>query len=443
MKNKVEPKIYDSLTGFLPDDDTLAKCIHCGMCLAVCPTYDLTKLERSSPRGRIKLIKSVARGELAITETFAEEMNFCLDCQACETACPAGVQYGRMVEAARVEVTNAGFISPLEKKIKKIFLNRILADKKKLKLFAKAMFYYQKKIVSRLLRKSRVLKILGPIFSELEFLSPKFYKETSEQLIPAIATPKREVKHKTAFLTGCLMDVSFPQANVDTVNVLLNNNCQVLTPKGQACCGSLHAHNGEMDAAIELAKKNVDVFSNFEYDYLISNSAGCGAFMKEYGHLLAKDDEYAARATIFSSKVKDITEFLDMIGVNENMDFAGDVTYHDACHLCHTQKVIQQPRNIFSKIKNLNLIPLEESTWCCGSAGVYNILRYDDSMKFLERKMEKIKQTGARTVVTGNPGCQLQIQYGAKKFNTPVEVIHTSTFLMRSYNNFRKKTFLK
>lgn len=443
MKNKIAPKVYDKLVGVLPDDDTLSKCIHCGMCLAVCPTYDLTKLERSSPRGRIKLIKSVARGELAITETFAEEMNFCLDCQACETACPAGVQYGRMVEAARVEVTNAGFISPLEKKIKKIFLNKILANKKNLKRFSRAMYLYQKGFISKFFQKSGILKMLGPVFKELEFLSPRFFKQSSEELIPNIATPKKEIKHKVTFLTGCLMDVSFPQVNVDTVNVLLNNHCQVITPKNQVCCGSLHAHNGEIEVAISLAKKNIDVFSAFEYDYLISNSAGCGAFMKEYGHLLANDNEYSQRANVFSSKVKDLTEFLDMIGVNENMDFAGDVTYHDACHLCHTQKVIQQPRNIFSKIKNLNLIPLEESTWCCGSAGVYNILRYDDSMKFLERKMEKIKQTGARTVVTGNPGCQLQIQYGAKKFNTPVEVIHTSTFLMRSYNNFRKKTFLK
>src|SRR3972149_4782215 len=413
------------LLGVLPNDDILSQCIHCGMCLAVCPTYDMTKNERSSPRGRIKLIKSVARGEMKITPTFAEEMNFCLDCQACETACPAGVKYGSMVEAARVEVDNTKYRSSLYKFIKRFLLKTVVGSKANLKLVSRLLRIYQNSFIRKLLHKSGVMKIISADLEEIDKLSPTVSKQFSDDIIPEITMAKGEVKYKTAFLSGCLMNVMFAEINKDTVDVLQSCSCEVFTPKDQICCGSLQAHNGDFDTTKKLAKHTIDVFSNYQFDYMISNSAGCGAFMKEYGHILADDVEYSERAKIFSNRVKDISEFLTETNIPLNMkSLAESITYHDACHLAHTQKITEQPRKILKAILGTNYTELEEASWCCGSAGIYNIVHYKESMIILERKMENIRKTNSKVVLTGNPGCLAQLRYGAKRFNVNVEVMH-------------------
>lgn len=426
--------VPQSLIGVMPDDDILSKCIHCGMCLATCPTYEMTKLERSSPRGRIRMISAVARGEMSISETFADEMDFCLDCQACETACPAGVNYGVMVEAARVEVDKAGFGSPIGRLIKKIVFQYILPSKSNLKIVSRFLYVYQKSGLQFLLHTSGLFNLISKKLSEIDKLAPKVSNTFSDGVIPEIIKPDGEVKHKTAFLTGCLMNVMFADINIDTVDLLKAIGCEIFTPKDQVCCGSLNAHNGDKVTALRLAKKNIEAFEKQGYEYLVSNSAGCGAFMKEYGHLLSDDPDYAERAAAFSAKVKDLTEFL--ADIKDELDpgmLDETVTYHDACHLAHTQKVVEPPRTVLKSIPGLNVIPLEESTWCCGSAGTYNIVRYDDSMVILERKMNNIRNTGSKIVLTGNPGCISQIKYGAEKFNVDVEVMHPATFLKRSF----------
>jgi glycolate oxidase iron-sulfur subunit len=430
-----EIKTNQRLLGVLPHDDVLSQCIHCGMCLAVCPTYELTKFERSSPRGRIKLIKAVARGEMAISDSFAEEMNFCLDCQACETACPAGVKYGSMVEAARVEVDNSGYGSFAARFIKKIALKYVLASNAALKFFARLLFIYQNWGLQKIVHSLHLLKVFSPKLEEIDKLAPRVSKTFSDDLFEVITKPEGEVKYKTAFLTGCLMNVMFAEINKDTVDVLKVCGCEVFAPKDQVCCGSLHAHNGDFDTAKKLARKNLDAFDNYKFDFVISNSAGCGAFMKEYQHVLKDDQKYSVRAKIFSAKVKDITEF-----VTENKillpftEFIDHITYHDACHLVHTQKISNQPREIIDKIPGITFTQLEESTWCCGSAGIYNIIHYNESMIFLERKMKHIKNTGARMVVTGNPGCLQQIKYGAERFGMNIEVLHPVTLFKRALN---------
>ncbi len=432
-----DKKNYNQLLSVLPNDDILSQCIHCGMCLATCPTYEITKLERSSPRGRIRLIKAVAKSELPITETFSYEMNFCLDCQACETACPAGVKYGSMVEAARVIVNKAGYGSVPGRIIKKLSLNFILTSKSKLRFASRLLYFYQNFGLQKFLHSAGFFKIFSKKLGEIDKLSPMVSKTFSHKIIPEILKPNGKTKYKTAFLTGCLMDVMFADINKDTVDVLNLTGCEVISPREQVCCGSLHAHNGEMETAIKLAKKNIDVFGKFEYDYLVSNSAGCGAFMKEYGHVLQDDPVYSEKTKIFSSKVKDITEFLSLIlpEINFN-EVGGSFTYHDACHLAHTQKVVNQPRKVLGAIPELEIKDLEESTWCCGSAGIYNIVHYEDSMKMLERKMNNIKKTNASAVLTGNPGCIAQLKYGAKKFNVDVEVLHPVTLLKKALMNF-------
>ena len=318
----------NSLLNVLPNDDILSQCIHCGMCLAVCPTYDLTKLERSSPRGRIKLIKSVAEGVIPLSNVFVDEMNFCLDCQACETACPAGVKYGIMVEAARAEIDNSSYGSFLTKFIKKFILRYIVAIPQNLKAAARLLYFYQQSFLPKLLKKTLPGKV-----AELDSLSPRVSKKFSDSFIEEITEPVGEKKMEVAFLYGCLMNVMFAEINKDTVDLLAKNGCGVFTPKDQFCCGSLHAHNGDAETAKVLAKKNLKAFSKYNYDYLVSNSAGCGAFMKEYKQIFKDDKELKDIAEDFSNKVKDLSElFSDIIPLN--LESKNEkITYHDACHL--------------------------------------------------------------------------------------------------------------
>lgn len=425
----------------LPSDDILQQCIHCGMCLATCPTYDLTKLERSSPRGRIRMIRSVARGEMELSSLFAEEMNFCLDCQACETACPAGVKYGRMVEAARVLVDESGYTPKVQRFLKRFALRKIVASRFWLKFFSRLLWLYQKSGIQKILRATGILKLFSKNLPEIEKLSPPIANHFSDSRIKEIELPKGEIKYKTAFHFGCLMNTMFADINIDTIDVLKEVGCKIITPKYQVCCGSLMAHNGDMEFALRLARKNIDAFDKHDYDYLISNSAGCGAFMKDYAHLLENDPDYSEKAKRFSSKVKDVMEFfaeqkpLNGISIsNPELNLKHEqelITYHDACHLVHAQKVSLQPREVIKSLPGIKYTELEEASWCCGSAGIYNVVRYEDAVIQLQRKMKNIRNTGAKIVLTGNPGCMGQIKYGAVKFNVDVEVLHPVTLIKK------------
>lgn len=406
--------------------DIYTQCIHCGMCLSSCPTYEITRLETSSPRGRIKLIKAVAEGNLSVTDTFAYEMNFCLDCQACETACPAGVKYGKMVEAARVEVDSHGYGS----RIKNIFLKKILPYNSRLKTAARLLRIYQKSGLQIFVRTTGILRRFFPRLAEADEFAPVVPEKFSDEIIAETVYPIEEKKYTLAFSHGCLMNVLLPEVNKDTVELLTKIGAVVISPPGQNCCGSLNAHNGDLRTAKELARKNIEVFERYEFDYLISNSAGCGAFMKEYGELFKEDVELAEKAKIFSSKIKDLTEFLAKIDLPDfNCNLSNTITYHDACHLVHTQKIYDQPREIIQKIAGVKYSPLEDSTKCCGSAGIYNLIHPELSKQLLEMKIDNIEGAGADVVLTGNPGCMLQLMHGIKKLDKNIIVEHPATFL--------------
>ncbi|MCX8056601.1 MAG: (Fe-S)-binding protein [Ignavibacteria bacterium] len=415
----------------LPSEEIISSCIHCGMCLQSCPTYNLTFDELSSPRGRIRLIKYVAEGKLQLTEKFAYEMNFCLDCQACETACPAGVKYGSLVEAARVQVEHSEYTSSLSRLIKKVAFRKILPNFKYLKLFAKLLRFYQNSLIGKFAAK--ILRVISKKLYEVNRLAPRVSSFFTDEIFPEKIQPLNEKKFTVLFPVGCLMNVMFAEENKDTIELLTKLGCEVIIPKKQTCCGSLPAHNGDLEQARKLAKATLESFKEYDFDFVISNSAGCGAFMKEYKHILKDDKEYSSLAKKFSDKVKDITEFL-----YQNYDFTQfkseeplDITYHEPCHLVHTQKVSNEPKLILLQIQNLNLIPLNEATWCCGSAGIYNVVNYEPALKILERKMNNIKNTNAKIVLTGNPGCLGQIRYGKEIFNMNVEVLHPVTLLNR------------
>jgi len=452
-----EPPLQKSLLSGLISDDLLLQCMHCGMCLPTCPTYNVTKLESSSPRGRIRLIKSVSEGKLEINDTYLNEISFCLDCQACETACPAGVKYGAIVEAAREEVSRQN-LEPLKvRAIRRFGLNFIVANQPILKIVARLIYIYQASGLQKFLHNIGMFKIMGGNLGAVDQMSPKFSKRFSSDMMSEIYTPAEPVRYRVLLPLGCLMDVAFADINSDTLDVLLQHGCEVIIPRNQGCCGSLHAHNGEQKKGKELALKTMELFKNYEYDFLISNSAGCGAYMKEYGHVFEDTESQSHEVTeslnhgvtesqshgdrsdenfpaIFSSKVKDISEFLYETGFRaENYTYEGRITYHDACHLAHTQKITLAPREIIKSVGGVNYTELNEASWCCGSAGIYNVARYDDALNFLVRKMGNLKATGSEVVVMANPGCMGQIQHGTDKYDHKMEVLHLATFLNRAY----------
>jgi len=449
-----ESPAKESVLRGLISDDLLLQCMHCGMCLPTCPTYNVAKLESSSPRGRIRLIKSVSEGKLEINDTYLNEISYCLDCQACETACPAGVKYGAIVEAAREEVSRQN-LEPLKvRAIRRFGLNFVVANQPILKIVARLIYFYQASGLQKFLHEIGAFKILGGSLGAVDQMSPKFSKRFSSDMMSEIYTPSEPVRYRVLLPLGCLMDVAFADINSDTLDVLLQHGCEVIIPRNQGCCGSLHAHNGEQKKGKELALKTMELFKNYEYDFLISNSAGCGAYMKEYGHLfgsqthevtesksnevtesksneVVSDDNFPA---IFSSKVKDISEFLFETGFRaENYNYDGRITYHDACHLAHTQKVTKAPREIIKSVDGIEFTELNEASWCCGSAGIYNVARYDDALNFLVRKMGNLKATGSEIVVMANPGCMGQIKHGTDKYDHKMEVLHLATFLNRAY----------
>ena len=415
-------------------DEVLSRCIHCGMCLPVCPTYNLTFREESSPRGRIRLIRSVHDGTIGLTDEFVDEMNFCLDCQACQTACPAGVQYGSLVEDARHQMYEKKREPFRIRLLKFLFLQGIIVSKSRTKLFGRLMRVYEASGLRDAVERSNILKLFSPNIHAKHQLLPHaskyFFDEDIPELLPSTATKRGTV----GFLSGCIMNISFSDIHRDAIEVLRANGFDVIIPKQQVCCGSLHGHNGDISTAKELAQKNIDAFEKFQFDAFVIDSAGCGAFIKEYAALLADDPSYALQATELSKKTEDITEFLIRVGrTTPQKALHLKVTYHEACHLVHTQKISQQPRELIKSIPGIEFVELPEATWCCGSAGMYNVVRFEDSMKFLERKTTNLATTTADIVVTGNPGCHIQLQHGIKQRGLHMEVVHPVTLLRRAY----------
>jgi glycolate oxidase iron-sulfur subunit len=401
------------------------------MCLPNCPTYALTGLEIDSPRGRIRLMKAVADGELDLTENFKETMNFCLNCQACVTACPAGVEYGHMVEATHLHIAAHDKELGKASRLKEFILNWVFARLSRLKKIGTAIRIYQKSGLEWFVQASGIFKLLSKKLHDLTFMVPSVRKKAKYQ-IPTSSEEK--VKARVGVLIGCVQDVFFPDVNQDTIDVLRINGYDIYIPGQNFCCGSVHGHNGNLEMARFLAKQTIDGFLSGKVDWVIVNSAGCGAYMKEYASLLKDDAEYAGKAGEFSKKVKDISEFL----VEQGWRKPGPlddmiITYHEPCHLVHSQKVSIQPRDLIQSIPRIEFRELPEANWCCGSAGIYNIVRYEDAIQILERKMQNIRSTGVSHVVTGNPGCMIQLLFGTRKFMTDVQIIHPVSLLRKAY----------
>ncbi len=423
------------------DYSVVQQCMHCGLCLPSCPTYDATKLERHSPRGRIALMRAIADDRLEPTKTFADEMYYCLGCLACMSACPAGVDYAELFERARAEAEASRVLaSPGRSLIRTLTLRGLFMDLNRLKILGRVMQLWQGLGLQSAVRALGLTRLLPRRLRELEAMTPPVKSQWTEDLVAPV-TPARGIRRfRVALLAGCAQDLIFSDVNRDTADVLAHNGCEVVTPPDQHCCGSLHAHNGEWALAQELARRNIDQFPPESFDAIISNAGGCGSHLKHYARLLADDPRYIERARLWDAKVKDIHQWLASIGVEPPPAGGAPrqvVTYHESCHLCHGQKISAQPRALLRAIPGVHLVELPEATWCCGSAGIYNLTQPEMAGQLLQRKVDHIISTRAEVVATGNPGCLLQLINGCRERGLELRVAHPITLLAEAYRRGR------
>lgn len=404
----------------------LYQCVHCGLCLNQCPTYRALRLEPESPRGRIHLVRAAAEGRIELNQRFQDHLYLCLLCRACETACPSGVQYGRIAETAREIIGPPG--SNLARRILNFAFTQLLPYPWRLKIAAAFLRLYQRSGLPRAIR-PLLPERLRKMESMLPPISQRFFRPDAT-ILSAIGTRRATV----AMLNGCVMPLLFSDVNEATVRVLRRNGCDVIFPPKQTCCGALNVHNGETLAAKSMARRNIDAFLNAGVDAIVVNAAGCGAAMKEYAHLLRDDPIYLEKAKRFASLVKDASEFLSALGlVGKLAPLKIAVTYQDPCHLAHGQRIRSQPRYLLSAIPELKLHEMEGSDRCCGSAGIYNITHPEMSQYLLKEKMQSVAATQAEAVIAPNPGCMLQLRYGSQQYGPDVKIYHLMDLLDRAY----------
>jgi glycolate oxidase iron-sulfur subunit len=416
--------------------DLTPECVHCGLCLQACPTYIELGQEADSPRGRIYLMRAQERGILGVSEGFVKHISACLDCRACESACPSGVPYGEMVEKAR-EVIERESRRPLAiTALRRLFFKSILPSQRWLRYSFKLLRLYQLLGLQGVVRTSGILTLLPGRLDQLEQLLPDLRRRTQHVSLGEVFPAEGVAHHRVGLLTGCVMNEIFGGINQATIRVLQRNGCEVVVPENQTCCGALHCHAGIMDTARELALRNIQAFEEQPVDVLLSNASGCGAKLKEYPGLFSNDSGLRNRADRFTAKVEDISSFLDRLP-----QLAGPgrikarVAYDDPCHLLHAMKVSKAPRNLLRLIPGLELVELRTPDQCCGSAGIYNLTHYELSMKILERKIDDIQKAQVDIVATGNPGCILQIAYGLQRAGLKdIEVLHPIELLDRAYS---------
>jgi len=408
-----------------PSQKIIDTCVHCGFCLPVCPTYVLWNQEMDSPRGRIYLIKLASEGKAAINSQWVGHFDTCLGCMACMTACPSGVDYGKLIEATRAQIERKPVRSAVEKAHRRLIFS-LFTNPAQLRAMRFPLLAYQKSGVQALLRGIGVLKLLPKKLQAMEALLPRLPpRENLPRVTPAQGMKRRRV----GLLLGCVQREFLPQVNAATARVLAAEGCEVVAPE-QPCCGALLVHAGEESAAIELARQTIDAFERAEVDTIVTNAAGCGSNVKEYGHLLRDDPEYAAHAKAFSAKCKDVTELLaELQPQAKRKPLRVRVAYHDACHLQHAQNVRLQPRALLSQIPGVDLVEIPEAAVCCGSAGIYNLVQPDAANALGDRKAQLIEPLQPDLVATGNPGCLLQLKSAIAKTQSQARVVHTIQIL--------------
>ncbi|MBB6735954.1 (Fe-S)-binding protein [Cohnella sp. CBP 2801] len=411
--------------------------MRCGFCLPACPTFRETGIEAESPRGRIALMKAVADGLMPPDEAFEQQMNHCLGCRACEPACPADVKYGQLIEQARDAIedhtdTHRWWIKPIRRTVFK----SLFPHPKRMRLLGGALKLYQRSGLQTAARKTGVMKLFPEHLRDMERILPDSSGQGVIRRIGDRHPAKGQPIAKVGLFRGCLMDVLFTDTNVHTVDLLTEAGFEVFIPDSQTCCGALHAHSGEAEGARKLARSNVRAFREAGVDYIVSNAGGCGAILKEYDHLLHEDGEWREDAAWFAGRVFDISDLLVKFGRVPAFDRKADgepvrITYQDSCHLRNVMRSSDAPRRLMRQVPGAEFVEMAEADRCCGSAGIYNLTQPEMAGQILEHKMEHANATGARVLLTSNPGCLLQMKLGVQRHGDPgkMQVAHVVDFL--------------
>ncbi len=417
-----------------PAEADMYRCVHCGLCLSACPTYGVTALEMESPRGRIAYMKAVNEGRVDISDRIVSHWEACLNCRACEAVCPSGVPYGRMMERTRAQMRVRGKQSGGLKRMTRWFLRGLLPRPGLMRLGASLLRIYQVLGMQAVARRTRLFSILpgnlGELEAKLPRMSGRFFGPSRRSFRPADEEPKLKV----ALLSGCVMPLMQADTMRATVRVLTRNGCEVFVPRGQACCGALNLHAGDLETGRAMARRNIDAFLSLGVDRIVTSSAGCGSSMKEYTELLKDDPAYADKARQASEMTQDINELLVELPYRRPViHLERRVTYQDPCHLAHAQRISAAPRAILQSIPGVQLDEMENPAMCCGGAGIYAAVQPELSRRILSRKVEAIAETEAEEVITANPGCMLQLEQGLGVAGHGMPVRHVVDILNEAY----------
>ena len=410
-----------------PQPELIDSCVHCGFCLSTCPSYRVIGKEMDSPRGRIYLMDAINKGEATIDEATSQHFDSCLGCLACVTTCPSGVQYDKLIAATRPQVER-NQPRPLTDRLIRTLIFNLFPYPNRLKTLLPAFWLYQKSGMQKLIRNTQVLDKLAPRLAAMESILPQVTADAWQEDLPQVIPAKGEKRYRVGMVLGCVQRLFFSPVNEATARVLTANGCEVVIPPSQGCCAALPAHQGQEAQAQALAKQMIDSFRDEDLDAIVINAAGCGHTLKEYGHILANDKEYADKAREFAAKVKDVNEFLAEIEFTAELHPITTeelpVVYQDACHLLHGQKISAQPRQLLRKIPGVKLREPQDASLCCGSAGIYNMLQPETAEELGRQKAANLIKTGASLIASPNPGCSLQIQKHLDLQNSTVKLLH-------------------
>ena len=413
VKNTASIKNLKGFDGNHPPDPKLIdSCVHCGFCLSTCPSYRILGKEMDSPRGRIYLMDAINEGEIALNTATVEHFDSCLGCLACVSTCPSGVQYDKLISATKHQVER-NYNRSLPDKLVRQLIFSLFPNPDLLRILLFPLLVYQKLGISKLLQATGLIKAISPRLAAMESILPEITLKSFQDNLPDIIPAKGEKRYRVGVILGCVQRLFFSGVNEATVRVLTANGCEVVIPKSQGCCAALPEHQGQTEQAKILARQMIDSFADTNVDFVIINAAGCGHTLKEYGHILADDPEYAEKAKAFAAKVKDSQEFLANVGLTAKLSPLTDkninLVYQDACHLLHGQKISVQPRQLLKQIPGVTLKEPIDAALCCGSAGVYNMLQPEVAEELGKQKVENLLNTGADLIASPNPGCSLQI----------------------------------
>jgi glycolate dehydrogenase iron-sulfur subunit len=424
--------VFDDLER--PQEEKISTCIHCGLCLDKCPTYRALGTEMDSPRGRVYLIKAVNEGRLSMTPNFIAHMYLCLDCRACETACPSHVQFGDLMERARGQIERHVPRPWSERLLRRLVFQELFPFPWRMEQLFYLLRWYQRLGLQGVLRRSGLLNLLPDRLKRLEAMLPVLPARPFTRSVPATLPGQAPVRRRVGLFTGCVMNLFYADIHHATSRVLQANGCDLWVTPRQTCCGALHMHTGEREQARQLARRNIVAFEQEHVDVIVNNAAGCGAQLKTYGELLAEDPAFAERAHAFSAKVQDVAECLAQEPLRGPLGSVPKrVAYDDPCHLLHAQHIQQQPRALLQQIPDLQLVPLTDADFCCGAAGIYNITNPELSQRILARKIEHIRAAQPEIITTGNPGCIMQLRMGVQEAQLSMPVLHPIELLDAAY----------